>query len=446
MLVWQDRPRLKSVQPRDYRQTGVSMKDCRSSTSLVEPSSLGQHSRMIALSRRVQQVKPSATLAITAKAAEMRAEGRDIISLSVGEPDFETPRHAREAAIEAIHSGFTRYTAVTGIPELRKAIAAKLEHDNGLTYSPEEILVSSGGKQGIYNLMQAMLNPGDEVIIPAPYWVSYPDMALLADAKPVIVETSEGTGLKITPNQLAAAITPRTRLLVLNSPSNPTGMIYNADELRAIGEVLRRHRHIAILSDEMYEKIIFDGLTYSSFAAVNPGLKDRTITLNGVSKAYCMTGWRIGYAAGPAYLIRAMGKIQSQSTSNPSSISQKAALAALTGPQDDLRHMVQTYQRRREWLVKCLNQIPGMRCLKPEGAFYVFPSLHGWLGKKTSSGKVLDNDVEACAWLLEETGIAVVPGTAFGAPGYIRISYAVSQDTLEDACERINQAAHQLLS
>ncbi|MFQ5355786.1 MAG: pyridoxal phosphate-dependent aminotransferase [Mariprofundaceae bacterium] len=399
---------------------------------------------MINLSRRVQQVKPSATLAITAKAAELRARGRDIISLSVGEPEFETPRHVRAAAIEAIHSGFTRYTAVAGIPELRAAIAEKLNRENDLSYTPEEVAVSSGGKQGIYNLMQAVLNPDDEVIIPTPYWVSYPDMALLAEAKPVLIEAKEATGLKITPEQLAAAITPKTRMLVMNSPSNPTGMVYSKGELRALGKILMEYSRITILSDEMYEKIVFDGLDYCSFATANPDLKGRTITLGGVSKAYCMTGWRIGYAAGPTHLIKAMGKIQSQSTSNPGSISQKAALAAIIGPQDDLEHMVKTYQRRREWLLQRLNSIPGMRCLKPEGAFYLFPNVQNWLGSKTPSGDTLNDDVDVCAWLLEETGIAIVPGTAFGAPGYVRFSYAVSQSTLEDACERIEKAVAQL--
>ncbi len=396
---------------------------------------------MIQLSRRIQQVKPSATLAITAKAAELRASGRDIISLSVGEPDFNTPRAACEAGIAAIRTGFTRYTAVPGIPELRQVIAAKFRKDNGLDYAPDDILVSAGGKQCIYNLLQAMINPGDEVIIPAPYWVSYPDMVLLAEGAPVIVPTTAESGFKLTAKQLAAAITDRTRLLVINSPSNPTGMAYSESELKALGEVVRRHPEIAVASDDMYEKILFEGKEFSTFAATNPDLKERTITLNGVSKAYCMTGWRIGYCAGPRHLIKAMAKIQSQSTSNPSSIAQKAALAALTSPTDELDAMVRTYEKRRTWIVNALNAVPGMSCLTPDGAFYVFPSIRPWIGKATKNGSRLGDDVAVCSWLLEEAGVAVVPGTAFGAPGFMRISYAVAQETLEEAVTRIVKAA-----
>lgn len=399
---------------------------------------------MIKLSARIQKVKPSATLTITAKAAELRAQGRDIISLSVGEPDFDTPKAACEAAKKAIDEGFTRYTPVPGIPALRAAIADKFKADNGLEYSAEDILVSTGGKQCIYNLMQAMLDPGDEVIIPAPYWVSYPDMALLADAVPVIAQTTAASGFKLDAATLASAITERTRLLFINSPSNPTGMAYSQEDLAALGEVLRKHPDIAIATDDMYEKILFDGKTFVTFAQVNPDLKDRTITLNGVSKAYCMTGWRIGFCAGPSHLIKAMSKIQGQSTSNPSSISQKAALAALTGPTDELEAMVSTYEARRTWLVDALNKIPGVDCITPDGAFYVFPSIAGWLGKTTPEGKRLENDLDACAWLLEAAGVALVPGTEFGAPGFMRISYAVSQDTLEDAVKRIAKAASSL--
>jgi len=404
----------------------------------------GSITTMIKLSDRIQQVKPSATLAITAKAAELRAAGRNIISLSVGEPDFDTPKAACEAGKKAIDDGFTRYTAVPGIPELRQVIAEKFKRDNGLDYEAADILVSTGGKQCIYNMLQAMLNAGDEVIIPAPYWVSYPDMVLLACGAPVIVDTTADNNFKLSADQLEAAITDETRLLILNSPSNPTGMAYSHDDLAALGEVIRQHPDVAVATDDMYEKILFDGKQFATFAQVNPDLKDRTITLNGVSKAYCMTGWRIGFCAGPAHLIKAMAKIQGQSTSNPSSISQKAALAALTGPTDALEEMVRTYQTRREWLVAAINAIPGMHCIKPDGAFYVFPSVADWVGKQTSSGTELTDDVVICEWLLDETGVALVPGTAFGSPGHIRFSYAVSQDTLEDAVGRIAKAAEGL--
>jgi len=406
----------------------------------------GSITAMIKLSNRIQQVKPSATLAITAKAAELRAAGRDIISLSVGEPDFDTPEAACEAGKKAIDEGFTRYTAVPGIIELRQVIAEKFRRDNNLDYEAGDILVSTGGKQCIFNLLQAMINPGDEVVIPAPYWVSYPDMLLLAEGTPVIVDTTADNDFKLSADQLEAAITDHTRLLFLNSPSNPTGMIYAAEDLAALGEIVRKHPDIAVATDDMYEKIIFDGKQFVTFAEVNPDLKERTITLNGVSKAYCMTGWRIGFCAGPIHLIKAMAKIQGQSTSNPSSISQKAALAALTGPSDALKEMVRIYQARREWLVNAINAIPGMHCIRPDGAFYIFPSVSGWIGKQTSNGFVLTDDVAICEWLLEETGVALVPGTAFGSPGHVRFSYAVSQDTLEDAIGRIDKAADSLNS
>ena len=396
------------------------------------------------LSIRVQQVKPSATLAITAKAAEMRAAGKSVISLSVGEPDFETPKAAREAGIEAINSGFTRYTAVAGIPELRQAIADKFRADNDLDYSINEILVSTGGKQCIFNLLMAVMNPGERAIIPAPYWVSYPDMVKLTEGVPVIVETSAEAGFKITAEQLEEVLCHRCKVLFLNSPSNPTGMAYSAEELKAIGEVVRKHPDLIVATDDMYEKILFDGKKFATFAQVNPDLKDQTITLNGVSKAYCMTGWRIGFCAGPETIIKAMGKIQGQSTSNPNSIAQKAALAALTGPTDELDEMVRTYEKRRTWLVDAINAIPGMHSIKPDGAFYVFPSVAGWIGKTTPSGIALSDDVKVCEWLLEEAGVALVPGTEFGSPGHVRFSYAVSQDTLEDAVNRIAKAAASL--
>ncbi len=399
---------------------------------------------MIQLSERIEKVKPSATLAITAKAAELRAAGRNIISLSVGEPDFETPVVAREAAKAAIDAGFTRYTAVAGIPELRKEIAAKFKRDNDLDYEADDILVSTGGKQCIYNLLQAMINPGDEVIIPAPYWVSYPDMVLLAEGVPVTVPCTAEAGFKLTAAQLEAAITPKTRLLFINSPSNPTGMAYSHDDLAALGEVIRKHPHVAVATDDMYEKILFDGKKFATFAQVNPDLKDRTVTLNGTSKAYCMTGWRIGFCAGPRHLIKAMAKVQGQSTSNPSSISQRAALAALQGPSDELDEMVRTYEARRTWLVDALNAIDGVSCITPDGAFYVFPSVSGWIGKTAPDGTKLTNDIAICAWLLESAGVALVPGTEFGSPGQLRISYAVSQETLEDAVKRIAEAASSL--
>jgi len=398
----------------------------------------------IKLSNRLSKVKPSATLAITAKAAELRASGKNIISLSVGEPDFDTPKAAADAGIKAIQEGFTRYTAVPGIPELRKEVAAKFKRDNGLDYAPENILVSTGGKQCIYNLLMAIINEGDEVIIPAPYWVSYPDMVLLAEGEPVIVECLADADFKLTAAQLEAAITPKTKMMFLNSPSNPTGMAYSADDLKALGEVIRKHPNIVVATDDMYEKIMFDGKTFATFAQVNPDLINRTVTLNGVSKAYCMTGWRIGFCAAPADLIKAMSKIQGQSTSNPSSIAQKAALAALQGPTDELDEMVRTYETRRTWLVNALNNIDGMDCITPDGAFYVFPTITDWLGKTTPEGLTLTDDVVVCEWLLKAAGVALVPGTAFGSPGQVRFSYAVSQGTLEDAVNRVANAAKTL--
>jgi len=398
----------------------------------------------IQLSNRLSKVKPSATLAITAKAAELRASGKNIISLSVGEPDFETPKAAREAGIKAIEDGFTRYTAVPGIPELRAEVAAKFKRDNNLDYKPENILVSTGGKQCIYNLLMALINEGDEVIIPAPYWVSYPDMVLLAEGEPIMIECMADADFKLTAAQLEAAITPKTKMMFLNSPSNPTGMAYSADDLKALGAVIRKHPNIVVATDDMYEKIMFDGKTFATFAEVNPDLIDRTVTLNGVSKAYCMTGWRIGFCGAPVELIKAMSKIQGQSTSNPSSIAQKAALAALQGPTNELDEMVRTYETRRTWLVSALNAIDGMDCITPDGAFYVFPTITDWLGKTTPEGVTLTDDVVVCEWLLEAAGVALVPGTAFGSPGQIRFSYAVSQGTLEDAVNRVAKAAETL--
>ncbi|MDQ7000068.1 MAG: pyridoxal phosphate-dependent aminotransferase [Mariprofundus sp.] len=396
------------------------------------------------LSNRVQQIKPSATLAITARAAEMRAAGKSIISLSVGEPDFETPKAAREAGIEAINSGFTRYTAVAGIPALRQVIAEKFRQDNDLDYNADDVLVSTGGKQCIYNMLMAVINPGEKAIIPAPYWVSYPDMVKLAEGMPVIVPTTAETDFKITATQLDEVLCSDCKVLFLNSPSNPTGMVYSAEELKAIGDVVREYPDLLVATDDMYEKILFDGKSFATFAQVNPDLKDQTITFNGVSKAFCMTGWRIGFCAGPSDIIKAMTKIQGQSTSNPNAIAQKAALAALTGPTDELEEMVATYETRRGWLVDAINAISGMHAIMPNGAFYVFPSVENWIGRSTPSGIELTDDVVICEWLLEETGVALVPGTAFGSPGHVRFSYAVSQDTLEDAVSRIAKAAASL--
>jgi len=401
---------------------------------------------MLKLSKRVQQVKPSATLAITAKAAALRAEGQDIISLSVGEPEFPTPNHVQQAGINAIKTGFSKYTAVAGIPELRQAVANKFRLDNGLNYNAEDTLVSTGGKQCIYNLMQAMLDDGDEVIVPAPYWVSYPDMALLAGAIPVIVPTTAQEQFKLTAENLRNHLTEKTRLLLLCTPSNPTGMSYSAKELRALGQVLLDYPNVAIASDEMYEKILFDGKNHACFAAENPTLLDRTITLSGVSKAHCMTGWRIGFCVGPRHFIQAMTKVQGQSTSNPNSIAQKAALAALQGSTEQMQTMINTYSERRHWLVDRINAIEGMSCSLPDGAFYIFADISAWLGKKTAHGIILRDDVEVCEWLLDVAHVALVPGSAFGTQAYVRFSYAVAQIVLEDALNRIDQAVKTLVA
>jgi len=381
---------------------------------------------------------------VLAKAKALEKKGKDIVHLEIGEPDFDTPLAAREAGIAAINSGFTRYTAVAGIPELRQAIAEKFSRDHHLDYSPADILVSTGGKQCIFNLLMAVINPGERVIIPAPYWVSYPDMVKLTEGVPVIVETTAENQFKITAEQLNQVLCHRCKVLFLNSPSNPTGMVYTAEELAAIGEVVRRHPNLIVATDDMYEKIIFDGKPFATFAEVNPDLKEQTVTFNGVSKAYCMTGWRIGFCAGPSLIIKAMAKIQGQSTSNPNSIAQKAALAALTGPTDALVEMVSTYEQRRGWLVKAINAIPGMHAIMPDGAFYVFPSVAGLIGKRTPAGLVIKDDVVLCEWLLEEAGVALVPGTEFGTPEHVRFSYAVAQQTLEDAVSRIAEAVHTL--
>lgn len=385
------------------------------------------------LSTRVQSIKPSPTLAVTNKAAELRAEGQDIIGLGAGEPDFDTPDHIKEAAIAAIKAGQTKYTAVDGTPGLKKAIIEKFRRDNGLSYEPNQILVSSGGKQSFFNLALATLNAGDEAIIPAPYWVSYPDMVLVAEGKPVILESSAETRFKITPEQLEAAITPRTRLFVINSPSNPSGMAYTLDELKGIAEVLKKHPQVMIATDDMYEPILWTGQPFCNILTAAPELYDRTFVLNGVSKAYSMTGWRIGYAAGPAKVIGAMKKIQSQSTSNPASISQAAAQAALEGPQDCVGEMVKAFKERHDYLVDALNKLPGVTCLPGDGTFYAFPSFQGAIDATPS----VSNDVEFAEMLLKDAGVALVPGSAFGAPGCMRLSFATSLDTLKEAIARL---------
>jgi aspartate aminotransferase len=389
------------------------------------------------LSETLARVKPSPTIAVTTKAAELKAAGRDVIGLGAGEPDFDTPDNIKAAAKRAIDAGRTKYTAVDGIPELKAAICEKFRRDNGLEYRPEQVTVGTGGKQVLYNALMATLNPGDEVVIPAPYWVSYPDMVLLAGGEPVVAEASSQTGYKLTPDQLEAAITPRTKWLIFNSPSNPTGAGYTKDELKGLTEVLMRHGHVWVMSDDMYEHLVYDGFEFCTPAQVEPGLYERTLTVNGVSKAYAMTGWRIGYAAGPVELIRAMGKIQSQSTSNPCSISQYAALEALTGPQDFIPENNKVFRRRRDMVVEMLNKAPGIDCPVPEGAFYVYPSIAGCIGKTSAGGARIDDDEAFATALLEEKGVAVVFGAAFGLSPAFRVSYATSDEALREACTRI---------
>ena len=389
----------------------------------------------IHLSRRVQRVKPSPTLAVTNRARELRAAGKDVLGLGAGEPDFDTPDHIKEAAIAAIRDGFTKYTAVDGTPELKRAVINKFSRDNGLAYEPAQILVSSGGKQSFYNLAQALLDPDDEVIIPAPYWVSYPDMVLLADGKPVIVSADIDQGFKITPEQLDSAITSKTKLLVLNSPSNPTGVCYNRAELSELGEVLRRHPHVMIATDDMYEHILWANEPFANIVMACPDLYERTIVLNGVSKAYSMTGWRIGYAAGPQILIGAMKKVQSQSTSNPASISQVAATAALDGDQGCVTPMLEAFKQRHDHVLARLNILKGVRCLPSDGTFYAFPSMQ----QAISNREGVANDVEFAEFLLNEVGVALVPGSAFGAEGYMRLSFATSMDVIDDALDRLEK-------
>ena len=394
---------------------------------------------MAFLADSLSRVKPSPTIAVSTKAREMKAAGVDIIGLSAGEPDFDTPENIREAAKAAIDNGNTRYTAPDGTPALKQAICAKFKRDNGLDYQPSQISASTGGKQVLYNALVATLNPGDEVIIPAPYWVSYPDMVLLAGGEPVIVEGPLESGYKITAEKLEAAITPKTKWLIFNSPSNPTGAGYTWDELKAITEVLMRHDHVWVMTDDMYEHLSYEGFTFCTPAEVEPALMDRTLTVNGVSKAYAMTGWRIGYAGGPEALIKAMGKVQSQSTSNPSSVSQAAAVEALNGPQDYIPWSLEHFQRRRDLVVSMLNQANGINCPTPDGAFYVYPSIAGCIGKKSPAGKIIETDEDFASELLEAEGVAVVFGGAFGLSPNFRVSYAASDEQLKSACERIQR-------
>jgi aspartate aminotransferase len=392
---------------------------------------------MTLLSATLDRVKPSPTIAVTTLAQELKAAGRDVIGLGAGEPDFDTPENIKNAAKAAMDAGKTKYTAPDGMPELKQAICAKFAREYGLTYQPNQISVGTGGKQILYNALMATLNPGDEVVIPAPYWVSYPDMVLLAGGEPVTVECGIDTGFKMTPAQLDAAITHKTKWLIFNSPSNPTGAGYTRDELKALTDVLMRHPHVWVMSDDMYEHLVFDDFEFFSPAQIEPGLYERTLTVNGVSKAYAMTGWRIGYGAGPKFLIDAMRKIQSQSTSNPCTVSQWAAVEALNGPQDFLAENAKVFQRRRDLVVRMLNAAEGIDCPTPEGAFYVYPSIAGCIGKTTPGGTVIEDDETFCKELLEATGVAVVFGAAFGVSPNFRVSYATSDEQLTTACERI---------
>ena len=394
---------------------------------------------MSIVSNSLKRIKPSPTIAVTSKAREMRAAGKDVIGLGAGEPDFDTPDNIKEAAIQAIKKGDTKYTAVDGTPALKKAIKEKFSRENNLTYAPDQISVGTGGKQVLYNAFMATLNPGDEVIIPAPYWVSYPDMVLLAGGKPKIVKCSEKNEFKITPTELKKAITKKTKWLIINSPSNPTGSCYTKEEIQELSKILIKNKKVFILSDDIYEHITYDGFEFFTIAQIN-ALKDRTLTMNGVSKSYSMTGWRIGYGAGPKDIIKAMAKIQSQSTTNPSSISQAAAVEALSGTQDFIKTRSESFKERRDFVVKSINNIKGLSCLKPNGAFYIFPNCKKLLGKKTK----LKTDKDFVEKLLEKAEVAVVQGSAFGLDGYFRISYATSMDNLKKALERIKSFCENL--
>ena len=393
------------------------------------------------IASRLSLIKPSPTIAVTQKARDLKAQGLDVISLGVGEPDFDTPEHIIEAAKKALDDGVTRYTPINGIPELVDAISAKFKRYNGLDYGADEIAVGCGGKQIIFNAFMATLNPGDEVIVPAPYWVSYPDIALLFEGKPVFVDCPAESGFKMTPEDLDAAITPKTKWLILNSPSNPSGAGYTPDDFKGLAEVLMKHPHVWVLTDDIYEHVIYDGFEFSTIAQVEPGLKDRTLTLNGMSKAYCMTGWRVGYAGGPVELIKAMTKVQGQSTTHTAAVSQAASVAALNGPHDFIAANNKIFQDRRDLVVSMLNQAPGLSCPTPEGAFYVYPSVKGTIGKKTPDGQVIETDGDFVTYILESEGVAAVQGEAFGLSPHFRISYATSTELLEEACQRIQRAA-----
>jgi aspartate aminotransferase len=395
---------------------------------------------MSILASRLDRIQPSPTIAVTQKARDLKAAGRDVIGLGAGEPDFDTPDNIKAAAIAAIKAGDTKYTAVDGTPALKQAICGKFSRENGLDYKPEQVTVASGGKQVIFNAMMATLEPGDEVIIPAPYWVSYPDIVLLAEGKPVFVPCSQNNQFKMRPEDLASAIGPKTKWIILNSPSNPTGAAYSRAELKALTDVLVQHPHVWVLTDDMYEHLVYDDFAFTTPAQIEPRLYERTLTMNGVSKAYCMTGWRIGYAAGPVPLIKAIAKVQSQSTTNPSSISQAAAVEALNGPQDFIPVHNAAFKARRDLVVDLLNKAQGLHCHRPEGAFYVYPSCAGTIGKKTPQGKVIASDDDFVTYLLDAEGVAAVQGSAFGLSPFFRISYATSTEALTEACRRIQRA------
>ena len=392
---------------------------------------------MSIISDSLKKIKPSPTIAVTQKARELKAAGKDVIGLGAGEPDFDTPENIKQAAIKAINDGDTKYTAVDGTPALKKAIVEKFKKENNLDYTTDQITVGAGGKHVIYNTMMATLNDGDEVIIPAPYWVSYPDIVLLAGGKPVVMECDEKQGFKINPSDLEKFITPKTKWIILNSPSNPTGACYSENDIKAIAAVLEKHKHIYILSDDIYEHVTYEGFKFFTIAQIE-SLKERVLTMNGVSKAYSMTGWRIGYAAGPKDIVKAIAKIQSQSTTNPSSISQAASVEALSGTQDFIKKRADSFQERRDFVVNALNAIDGIECLNPDGAFYVFPSCKGLMGKKDSNGNEIKSDTDFVQSLLENSGIAVVQGSAFGLEGFFRISYATSMDNLKKAMDKIS--------
>ena len=399
---------------------------------------------MTLLSENISRIKPSATMAVTNKARELKAAGVDIIGLGAGEPDFDTPDNIKKAAVEAINNGDTKYTAVDGTPSLKKAIIQKFKNENNLDYSSDQISVGTGGKQIIFNALLASVDPGDEVIIPAPYWVSYPDIVAFAGGKSVLVECNESSNFKITAQQLSQNINDKTKWVILNSPSNPTGSCYTESELIEIAKVIENNPHVNVMTDDIYEHLVYDDFTFKTIAEVNQNIIDQTLIINGVSKAYAMTGWRIGYAAGEKQLIKAMGKLQSQSTSNPSSISQAAAVEALSGDQSFLKDRAKVFKKRRDFVVSALNAIDGITCLKPEGAFYVFPNCTGLIGKQTKNGKTLSNDEDVVTALLEDAGVAVVQGSAFGLEGYFRISYATSDELLSSACERISKFCDEL--